>query len=197
MQPLEAGAVLLGRVALRHEVVFAAVIGGAARFDFLEDALTFVAVDHEQVALVGRHDGEVRGAEVIDGVAACADEEPHRRGELAFDCSHGGDDSTQREPQQAGVAQPGVALDEGLAVAADVRIGDRERAAARAVLDRVLHFILAEGVTDAVGMAVLQDFHGRPLTFLMCSRVQRGSEYSGHLRWPPLPSSSRTRLFAL
>src|SRR5207342_2924950 len=53
MQPLEAVAVLLGSLVLRHEVVLTPVVIGAARFEFLEDALAVGAVDHEQVALRG------------------------------------------------------------------------------------------------------------------------------------------------
>src|SRR3546814_7331202 len=62
VQPLETRTMLLRRVTFRHEVVLAAELPGAMRFDLFEDALAVGVVDYEQAALVGRHDDEARGA---------------------------------------------------------------------------------------------------------------------------------------
>src|SRR3546814_3539915 len=69
----------------------------------------------------------------------------------------------QQQPKHAHVAQPLVALHQRLAVAADVGVRHRVRAAARAVFEAVVQRFLAEDESDLVGVLLLPDFHPLPL----------------------------------
>src|SRR3546814_13395119 len=75
-KPSEPAAERVRRVAFRHKVVLTAELPGAMQFDLFEDALAVGVVDDAQVAFVGRHDGEARGAVSVRGVTSGADPEP-------------------------------------------------------------------------------------------------------------------------
>src|SRR3546814_9907473 len=81
------------------------------QFDLFEDALAVGVVDDAQVAFVGRHDGEARGAVSVRGVTSGADPEPDGdpRASIAHE-AEGCQPGPPQQPEQADIAQPLVAL---------------------------------------------------------------------------------------